>query len=83
MIKEILEERKVPDLLDGADSPEKWEARRKEIFEILETEIYGRPIPKMQTVGQHLDEELICAQAGIRTSVRLFFPGAPGIFIPC
>ncbi|MBQ3151510.1 MAG: alpha/beta hydrolase [Clostridia bacterium] len=87
MLKEILTERKLPELLKfnngtKVETKEDWEKRRKEIFSILESEIYGTPVPFRKTEYEVTAEEWICAGKGIHTSVKLSFPEADGFSFP-
>lgn len=65
----------LPSLLNGAESREQWAVRREEIHNILETEIYGRPVPVLSHRAVVTDtEDGICAGKGVRETYTLTFP---------
>ena len=87
LIKEIIKKKNLPDLLTFNDgikvtSKEDWEKRRKEIFSILENEIYGTPVPFKKFNTEVSEDKIICAGKGLHTSVKLSFPEAENFSFP-
>ncbi|MBE6931557.1 MAG: acetylxylan esterase [Ruminococcaceae bacterium] len=77
MLKEILEQRKLPDLLrmnDGTPvtNAAQWPARRRELLEILQTYCYGITPPPVPVHGEVLKSDTKCnAGKATQHSVKL------------
>lgn len=70
----VIEE--LPDVLGGADTPEKWAARRLEIKEMLAHYMLGtRPKNDVPARGEVLSSAPVYGGAGIREEVRLHIGG--------
>ncbi len=87
MLKEILKERDVPSVLTMNSgktvlTKEDWQKRREEVFSVLESEIYGTPVPFREFRSEVTENNIICAGKGIHTSVRLTFPEAENFSFP-